>query len=84
MKAATLIERLPVAGGYLTVTLSDHRAPLIVEVRAFSDITVIGGIQTSTGHGLPFTLDVLPGLIDALQSALAEAERRGLAEGGGA
>ena len=80
MRAATLIERLPVAGGYLTVTLSDHRAPPIVEVRAFSDITVIGGIQTSTGHGLPFTLDIVPSLIDALQKAFDEAERRGLAE----
>ena len=83
MSKATLIERLLVAGGYLTVTVSDDREPPIVEVRAFSDITVIGGVQTSTGHGLPFTLEVLPGLIDALQSALAEAERRGLAEGGG-
>jgi hypothetical protein len=53
----------------------------MVDVRIFSDLTVVAGVQTSTGRRLAVSVEAIGCLIDALRAAEREVERRSLAGG---
>jgi hypothetical protein len=66
---------------HLRVALTEQSGGAMVDVRIFSDLTVVAGVQTSTGRRLAVSVEAIGCLIDALRAAEREVERRSLAGG---
>lgn len=65
----------------LQVALSEYRGSPFIDVRIFADLGGGGDLQP-TRKGITVRPDRLADLIDTLEDAKAEAERRGLIGGG--
>ena len=77
-----VIANLPVSDSEtLRVAIADRHGTLILDLRIYSLLTTISGIETSTGRGFAVPADVLSDLIEALQEAERTARSRGLIGG---
>ncbi len=65
------------ASDEVRIALSEFRGTSLIDMRVFSDFDG-SGERRPTKKGLALSVTRLPDLIDALQLAKAEAERRGL------
>ena len=62
------------------IALSEYRGTPLIDVRTFSDYSGEGELKP-TAKGVSLRIARLPELIEALEKARAEAERRGLIGG---